>query len=232
MTQKQAPPPSSAHPHPQGGVFAEHHFGASPRAALLAPRFGVCYAFAMTRFRSTLPLVAPLLALACIAAAPAPKATAAKPAPKPAAKAPAKTAFDARTPQSLMDLVAMAGAKVQTNRRDQDSVFVAVSSTMATFSMQFAGCDDQGRACQAVLLDAAMERGQPSTAQINSFNQTSVMCRIYQDRSGTPHVVYSSVLLGSMTRDDAATVLLAWQGCLSDGRDFTHDPVSYLANAA
>jgi hypothetical protein len=180
-------------------------------------------------------------ALACLAAAPAPtKAPAAKtPAAKaPATKAPAPKAapaagpFDATNPQSLMDILGGAGAKVQTSRKDGDAVFVAVTSTAASFSMQFAGCSPQGRACRAVLLDGPMERGPATSAQINAFNQTSVMCRVYQDRAGAPHVVYSAILFRSMTRDDAATHLAAWQGCLSDGRDFLKDPVGYLANAA
>ena len=90
----------------------------------------------------------------------------------------------------------------------------------------------QGRGCKAILLDSAMERAQATTAQLNAFNQTSVMCRIYQDRAGQPHVVYSAILFRSMTREDASTHMLAWQGCLADGRDFNRDPVAYLANAA
>lgn len=174
-------------------------------------------------------------AVACLAAAPAkPPAAktptpAAKPAPRPAAPA---APFDATNPQSFMDLLTAAGAKVQTSRKEEDAVFVAVTSTAASFSMQFAGCTPQGRACKAVLLDSAMERGPATTAQMNAFNQTSVMCRIYLDRSAAPHVVYSAILFGSMTRDDAATHLLAWQGCLADARDFMRDPVAYLANAA
>ena len=76
-----------------------------------------------------------------------------------------------------------------------------------------------------------MARSPATTAQINAFNQTSVMCRLYQDKAGAPHVVYSAILFRSMTRDDAATHLLAWQGCLSDGLDFLKDPVAYLASA-
>ena len=121
---------------------------------------------------------------------------------------------------------------MQTTRREADAVFVTVSSTMATFSMQFAGCNAQGRACRAVLLDGQLERSPITSAQVNAFNQTSVMCRLYQDKAGLPHVLYSAILFRTMTRDDAATHMLAWQGCLSDGRDFLRDPVAYLANAA
>lgn len=179
-------------------------------------------------------------ALACLAAAPAQKAPATKaPAAKaPPAKAPpAKAApltgpFDATNPQALMDLLGQAGAKVQTNRREADAVFVAVSSPAASFSMQFAGCNPQGRACRAVLLDGALERGPATSAQVNAFNQTSVMCRLYQDNAGAPHILYSAILFKTMSRDDASTHLFAWQGCLADGRDFMRDPVAYLANAA
>ena len=181
-------------------------------------------------------------ALACLAAAPAPaqKAPAQKaPATKaPATKVPAAKAapltgpFDATNPQALMDLLSQAGAKVQTGRREADAVFVAVSSPAASFSMQFAGCNPQGRACRAVLLDGQLERVPATSAQINGFNQTSVMCRLYQDKAGLPHILYSAILFKTMSREDASTHLFAWQGCLADARDFMRDPVAYLANAA
>lgn len=183
-------------------------------------------------FRSLLIVPA---ALACLAAAPAPKTppTKAPAAKAPAAKAaPAVVPFDATNPQSLMDLLSAAGAKVQTSRREEDAVFVAVTSAAANFSLQFAGCNPQGRACRAMLLDGSLVKGPATTAQMNAFNQTSVMCRLYQDRTGVPHVLYSAILFRSMTRDDAATHLAAWQGCLADSREFARDPVAYLANAA
>ena len=181
-------------------------------------------------------------ALLCLAAAPAPrtpaKATPAKAAPaKPTAAAakpapPSAGAFDAQNPQGLMEVLGSAGAKVQTNRREDDAVFVSVTSTVANFSMQFAGCNPQGRGCKAVLLDSLRDRTGVTGAQINAFNQTSVMCRIYQDKAALPHILYSAILFRTMTREDATTHLQAWQGCLVDGTDFLKDPVAYLANAA
>ena len=178
-----------------------------------------------------------LPALLCLAAAPAPKTPPSKAAPAkpaPAKPAPAKPAgpFDAQNPQSLTDLLTAAGAKAQPARREEDSVFVTVTSTAANFSMQFAGCTPQGRGCKAVLLDGALERSSATGAQINAFNQTSLMCRIYQDKAALPHVAYSAMLFRSTNRDDAATHLLAWQGCLADAHEFLRDPVAYLANAA
>lgn len=174
-------------------------------------------------------------ALICLGAAPAPKPVPAKPAPAkaaPAARPAADTAFDATNPQGLMEILGAAGAKVQTSRREDDAVFVAVTSNVANFSMQFAGCNPQGRACRAVLLDRPLGPSTVTGAQVNAFNQTSVMCRLYQDRGGQSHVVYSAILFKTMTRDDAATHLIAWQGCLADAADFVKDPVAYLANAA
>ena len=185
--------------------------------------------------------------LLCLAAAPAPKAPTSKaPAPKAAVTKPATAqkpampkassiapiSFDAQNPQGLMELLGSSGAKVQTRSREDDAVFVTVTSEAASFSMQFAGCAPQGRECRAVLLDAVLDRSLANATQINAFNQTSVMCRIYQDRSGVPHALYSTLLFKSMSRDEASIHLQAWQGCLGDARDFLKDPASYLANAA
>lgn len=170
-------------------------------------------------------------AKAPVGKAPAPKsppakATAAKAAPAPAGP------FDATNPQGIMDLLGSAGAKVQTGRKEDDAVFVTVTSPAASFSMQFAGCNPQGRACRAVLMDSVMTKSGATISQINAFNQTSVMCRVYQDKVGAPHVLYSAILFRTMTREDASTHLLAWQGCLADGTDFLRDPVAYLSSAA
>jgi hypothetical protein len=222
---------------------------AGPRKRRARAKVSRLLANAMTR-----PVLLPALllpaALLCLAAAPAPKTSPAKspakaaaparPGPAKAAAAPAAKAdaggFDATNPQALMGLLGAAGANVQTNRREDDSVFVTVTSTAANFSMQFAGCTPQGRSCRAVLLDGALPQNTLTGAQINAFNQTSVMCRIYQAKAGPggglAHIVYSAILFKSMSREDGATHLQAWQGCLADAADFARDPVAYLANAA
>jgi hypothetical protein len=178
-------------------------------------------------------------ALLCLAAAPAAKPPAKAPPAKsapvkapPAKAAPAPGPFDAQNPQSLMDLLGAAGAQVQTNRREEDSVFVAVTSTAANFSVQFAGCSPQGRGCQAVLFDSLFTGPAPTLAQVNNFNQTSVVCRIYLDKANRTHATYAALLLKSDTRESARTHLAAWQGCLGDARDFVRDPVAYLSSAA
>ena len=185
-------------------------------------------------------------ALACVAAAnkappakaAAPKPAAAKPAEprtgaaKPPPAAPAPEAFDAQNPQSLIAILSDAGARAQTGRKDEDSVLVTVSSTAANFSVQFAGCERNGRNCKAALFDDLLDHAAPTLVQVNGFNQTSVNCRVYVDRANRPHVVYSAVLMKSDNRRSAETHLAAWQGCIVEGRDFVTDPAGYLANAA
>lgn len=178
-----------------------------------------------------------LAALACMAASPKPaQKPAARPA-KPAAATPAHSgALDTRDPASLIAALSGLSAQAQVARREGDAVFVTVTSPTETFSAQFAGCDAQGRNCQALLFDRQGGQGGPTLGQLNAFNQTSVMCRIYQAKpgpgGGQTHIVYSAILFKTMTRDDGATHLLAWQGCLADAADFVRDPVAYLANAA
>jgi len=185
--------------------------------------------------RRTAVLILPA-ALLCLAAAPAPKPAAkaapAKAAPAKPAAAPLAGPFDSQNPQGLTELLGEAGAKVQTNRREEDSVFVTVTSMAANFSLQFAGCSPQGRGCQAALFDGLLEGTSPTLVQMNGFNQTSVVCRLYQDKANKAHATYAALLLRSDTRDSARTHLAAWQGCLAEARDFVRDPVAYLANAA
>jgi hypothetical protein len=180
---------------------------------------------------------AALLAAAFVmmGAAPAqPKATPSK-APSAKAAAAAKPApesfFDARDPAMMTPLLASAGAKAEIAHKEADSIFLTVTSKTAAFTIQFAGCDVQGRKCTVALFDSAAMAGSPTLAQINSYNQTSAMCRGYQDKAGKAHILYSSLLFADDSRSRMLQQLAAWRGCLAEFHDFTADPVAYLAAA-
>lgn len=181
-----------------------------------------------------------LLAAALLAGAagPAPKAPAAKPAaakPAPAKSAASKPAaqgpYDAQDPASLIALLASLDAKAEVTRKEGDAVILKVTSPAGGFEAQMAGCNAQGRACAAMQFDASAERASPTLPQINSFNQTSIACRIVQDRGGKAHVLYSALVFASDSRQDALTHIAAWRGCLGDFGAFLKDPTGYLASA-
>jgi len=159
---------------------------------------------------------------------PPPAKAAAKPAAKPAAVA---DAFDARDPASMVALLASAGAKAEVAHKEADAVYLAVTSTSAAFTTQFAGCDAQGRKCAVVLFDSTADKASPTLSQINAYNQTSAMCRGFQDKGGKAHVIYSTLLFTADGRDRITRHLVAWRGCLAEFRDFVNDPVAYLAAA-
>jgi hypothetical protein len=198
---------------------------------MLAPHGPSLVADAMRR------LVLIAAALLAMGAAPAAKSPAKKPAAKPAAAKPAapkpaaEPGFDARDPQTLIAVLTAAGAKASAGPKVEDAVLLSVTSAAANFSVQFVGCNAQGRACQAALYDSGPAPYGPSLAQINGFNQSSAMCRAYQDKAGKPHVVYSTLMFPNMTRDQVMTQLAAWQGCLGSFAAFGKDPVAYLAEA-
>jgi hypothetical protein len=180
-----------------------------------------------------------LIAAAVLVAAAAPKAAAPTPgAAKPAAKAaPVKATpspvanFDARNPASVVELLNAGGGKATIARKDPDAVLVTVNSVAANFSLQFAACDAQGRACKAVQFDYMEDKPGPTFAQVNAFNQTSATCRGTEDRSGKPHVLYSTLLFADEPYDHFRTHVLAWTGCIGEFRNFLKDPNEYLASA-
>jgi hypothetical protein len=174
------------------------------------------------------------LAIAAPATAATRPATHKPAAPKPAPTAPAPGAsgpFDAREPASMIALLAGLGASAQVASHDNDAVLLKVSSPVGAFSVQFSGCNPQGHACAGFLLDAAADAKTATTAEINGFNQSSLVCRIVQDKAGKPHVLYSSLVFASSTRQDMVTHVNAWRGCLADFGAFLKDPPGYLAAA-
>jgi hypothetical protein len=172
-----------------------------------------------------------LVALACMGASPKPAARATKPAAAPAAPA-HSGAIDARDPASLISILTSLGAQAQITRREGDAVFVAVTSPTENFSAQFAGCDAQGRACQALLFDRQGSQPGPPVGQLNAFNQTSVMCRLYQDKGGRPHVLYSALVFPGNGQAELLMHVNAWRGCIGDFEAFLKDPNGFLAGAA
>ena len=161
---------------------------------------------------------------------PAPGAAAARPAPVRATPAPVP-GFDARYPVSVAALMNLGGGKAQIVRQDEDSVLVTVNSVAANFTLQFTACSPQGRACNAVLFDYADDKPGPTFSQVNAFNQTSAMCRSFEDKAGKAHVVYSTLLFADDSFDHFRTEVAAWEGCIGEFRNFLKDPNGYLASA-
>jgi hypothetical protein len=156
--------------------------------------------------------------------APAPKAAAARPAVRPAA-------FDARDPASLVALLISLEAKAEIAGKSDDGVLLKVTSPAGAFQGQFAGCNAQGRACAAVQFEAPAAQRTATLAEINGFNQSSLTCRIFQDRAGKPHMLYSTLLFAGDTRQEMLAQVGAWQGCLANFGAFLNDPAGYLASA-
>jgi hypothetical protein len=170
------------------------------------------------------------------AAAPAKSAPATKPAP--AKPAPAKPAipspvanFDATNPTSVIAVLNSGGGKASFAQKDTENVLVTFVSLAANFTALFASCDAQGRNCKAVEFDSLVDQAGPSFAQMNAFNQTSAMCRAYEDKSGKPHIVYSTLLFADDPYEHFRTEMLAWTGCIGEFRNFLKDPNGYLASA-
>jgi hypothetical protein len=186
-------------------------------------------------WKTTILIVAAVLLAAAAPKTPSPKPSAAKPAaakPAPAKATAAPVAnFDARNPASVVELMNAGGGKAAIARKDPDTVLVTVTSVAANFSLQFAACDAQGRACKAAQFDYMEDKAGPTFAQVNAFNQTSATCRATEDRAGKPHVLYSTLLFEDEPYDHFRTHVLAWTGCIGEFRNFLKDPSAYLASA-
>jgi len=158
-------------------------------------------------------------------AAPAKAAPAAKPAASPVAD------FDARNPASVMAILNAGGGKASLVHKDAEAVLLTFTSVAANFTVLFANCDAQGRACKAVAFDYADDKPGPSFAQLNAFNQTSALCRSYEDKTARAHLVYSTLLFADDPYEHFRTQMLAWTGCIGEFRNFLKDPNGYLASA-
>jgi hypothetical protein len=171
-----------------------------------------------------------LLAAALLTVAAAPKPPAKAGAAKAPAAAPARPAPAAKAP-AAKPLLNSAGGKASLVGKDSDGVLVTFASPAANFTLLFASCDAQGRACKAVEFDSIVEQPGPTFAQLNAFNQSSAMCRGYEDKTSKPHVVYSTLLFADDPYDHFRTQMQAWTACIAEFRNFLKDPNGYLASA-
>lgn len=158
-------------------------------------------------------------------------ALAAAPIAAPAQTKPAPARFDARDPASLIALLATTDAKAEVTNKTNEEVRLSVATAGLAFGAQFAGCDASGKACKALAFNAAAEKKSATLAQVNNFNQTSMLCRAYQDKSGKMNIVYATLLGATDTRDDMKMHIGAWQTCLGAFGQFLQDPTGYLAAA-
>jgi len=155
----------------------------------------------------------------------------AKAAQKPAAAKPAAGGFDARDPTSLIALLATMGAKGEILRTADGEVFMKVATPSFDFNAQYVGCDGKGRSCEGLAFSTTSSQRSTTLAQLNSFNQTSLTCRVFEDQAGKPHVMYSTLVSAADTREEMRTHIGVWQGCLSTFGLFLADPIGYLASA-
>lgn len=130
-----------------------------------------------------------------------------------------------------MALLKAGGATASLVGKEADTVLVSVTSVAANFTILFASCNTQGRACQALQFDYGDDKPGPTFAQINAFNQTTAMCRSYEDKASRPHVVYSTLLFADDPFEHFRTEAAAWTGCIGEFRNFLKDPNGYLAAA-
>ena len=189
----------------------------------------------MTRHAFALIVAAALVATGVSAAAkPDPhKPAAAKPAAAPTAPVPALPSgpFDARDPSNLAALLTSLGATTQIGARDKEGVILKVAAPVGNFTVQFDGCNAQGRACAGVLFEAAAEAKTATLAEVNGFNQSSFACRIFQDKGSKPHLLYSTLVFAGTGRQEMGVHVNAWRGCLTDFGRFLKDPPGYLSVA-
>ena len=192
-------------------------------------------------WKTTALIAAAVLAMGAAKPA-APKTPAAKTPPAAAKPAPPKPApakplaspvadFDARNPASVMAVLNSGGGKASLVQKDADTVLLDFKSLAANFTLLFAGCDAQGRACKAVQFDYVDDKPGPSFAQVNAFNQTSATCRVFEDRTSRPHLIYSTLLFADDPYEHFRLQALTWTGCIGEFRNFLKDPNGYLASA-
>lgn len=162
---------------------------------------------------------------------PAAAANPTAPAPAPAPASAPGGPFDAREPASMIALLASVDAPALVASHDAENVILKATSPAGSFAIQFGGCNPQGHLCKAMQFDAAADARTATIAEINSFNQSSLTCRLYQDKAGKPHVLYSSLVFASDSHQDMLTHVGAWRACLSDFGGFLKDPPGYLASA-
>lgn len=141
------------------------------------------------------------------------------------------TAFDARDPAGLIALLAAAQATASVVNRTDESVLLKVTTPAYAFNADFAGCERSGRNCKALLLHTSSAKSIGTLAELNAFNQSSIACKVFQDRVGKPHVSYAAIVTAQDSRETLRAHLSAWQGCLASFGEFLADPQGYLAIA-
>jgi hypothetical protein len=175
-------------------------------------------------------LILLIAAAALCMGAQAAKAPPAKTPPAKAAPVTPVAPTDPQNPQTTIALLGALGAKATVTERGEDGVRFKVETPHYGFAGEFAGCDRQGRKCKALAF-STQGASTPTMAELNAFNQTSLTCRVWQDKAGKPHVMYSALLSPTDNEAVLQTHLGAWQGCLAEFGDFLKDPKAYLAVA-
>lgn len=140
--------------------------------------------------------------------------------------------FDARRAKDTAGVVTSNGASGEVKAGEDGKPTISAQAARIYFDVYFDDCDTTKTLCNTVIFSGSWDTTKVSTDQINRWNRWTLFCPGYLDTRGKPEIWYGIAVSQHTAKDDVATDVDRWMGCLQDFDDFVGDPEAFLKRDA
>ncbi|HTX48581.1 MAG TPA: YbjN domain-containing protein [Caulobacteraceae bacterium] len=149
----------------------------------------------------------------------------------PAWAAPAASAadaFDARRAADVAAVVTNNGASGELKAGADGKPMLEAQAGRIYFDVDFDDCDTAKALCDTVTFAGWWDTDKLNADLINRWNRWTLFCPAYLDAKGAPSMWYGLAVSQHTAKDDIATAVDRWMGCLQDFDDFVASPDDFL----
>lgn len=140
--------------------------------------------------------------------------------------------FDARRARDLAAVVTSNGASGDLKQGEDGKPTLSAQAARIYFDVYFDDCDATKQLCNTVIFSGSWDTTKVTVDQVNRWNSWTLFCPSYLDARGKPNIWYGVAVSQHTARDDVASDVERWMGCLQDFDEFVADPDGFLKRNA
>jgi hypothetical protein len=140
--------------------------------------------------------------------------------------------FDARRAKDVAAVVTSNGASGDLKPGADGKPTLSAQAARVYFDVYFDDCDATRTLCNNVIFSGSWDTTKISVDLINRWNRWTLFCPAYLDTRGAPEIWYGIAVSQHTAKDDVASDVDRWMGCLQDFDEFVAAPEDFLKRNA
>jgi len=140
--------------------------------------------------------------------------------------------FDARRAKDVAAVITANGASGDLRPGGDGKPTLSAQAARVYFDVNFDDCDATKALCNTVIFTGSWDTTKVTVDLINRWNRWTLFCPGYLDTRGDPEIWYGVAVSQHTAKDDLASDVDRWMGCLQDFNEFVAAPEDFLKRNA